>query len=311
MTSITVTDAAQTARPETSRLTRSRVRWAWVFLTPLLIVMALVAGWPLGRTIYFAFTDARLSDMSNYSFVGIDNFYYLLIDDQWWRSVFNTVTFSVISVALETVLGMAVALIINANMPGRGLLRAAVLVPWAIPTVVSAKMWDLMFNDQIGVINHMLEALGLISTGVAWTADPTTAMGAMIMVDVWKTTPFMALLILAGLQLLPGEIYEAAHVDGASPITVFFKITLPLVMPAIMVAVIFRLLDALRIFDLMYVMTGAARETMSMSIYARQQLVDFADVGFGSAASTLLFLIIALITVAYIVFGRVNLSGGK
>lgn len=311
MTSITVTDAAQAARPETSRLTRSRVRWAWVFLTPLLIVMALVAGWPLGRTIYFAFTDARLSDMSNYSFVGIDNFYYLLIDDQWWRSVFNTVTFSVISVALETVLGMAVALIVNANMPGRGLLRAAVLVPWAIPTVVSAKMWDLMFNDQIGVINHMLEALGLISTGVAWTADPTTAMGAMIMVDVWKTTPFMALLILAGLQLLPGEIYEAAHVDGASPITVFFKITLPLVMPAVMVAVIFRLLDALRIFDLMYVMTGAARETMSMSIYARQQLVDFADVGFGSAASTLLFLIIALITVAYIVFGRVNLSGGK
>jgi trehalose/maltose transport system permease protein len=113
------------------------------------------------------------------------------------------------------------------------------------------------------------------------------------------------------LQLLPGEIYEAAHVDGAPPLTVFFKITLPLVMPAIMVAVIFRLLDALRIFDLMYVMTGTARETMSMSIYARQQLVEFSDVGFGSAASTLLFLIIALITAAYIIFGRVNLSGDK
>ena len=235
----------------------------------------------------------------------------VLADAQWWRSVWNTIWFSVISVTLELVLGLAIALILNANMPGRGLLRAAVLIPWAIPTIVSAQMWGWMLNDQYGVINEIMLWAGLISERMAWTANPSTALPAVIAVDVWKTTPFMALLILAALQLLPGEIYEAGKVDGIHPVRMFFKVTLPLIRPAVMVAVIFRALDALRIFDLIYVLTSNSRDTMSMSIYARQQLVDFQNVGFGSAASTVLFVIIATFTVLYIVLGKVNFDGGR
>ena len=302
-----------TAAP-TNELTRARVRSAFLFLAPMLVVLALVAGWPLLRTIWFSFTNASLTDIGAYEFVGFSNFWSaggwgLLQDGAWWNAVYNTLYFTVISVSLETVLGMIVALALNVNFPGRGFLRAAILIPWAIPTIVSAKMWGWMMHDQFGMLNDLFMSIGFISQPIAWTADPDTAMLAVIIVDVWKTTPFMALLILAGLQLLPSDCYEAARVDGISPVKVFFKVTLPLVYPALMVAVIFRALDSLRIFDLIYVLTSNSEDTMSMSIYARQQLVDFQDVGYGSAASTMLFLIIAVLTITYIYVGKVKLGG--
>ena len=409
-----MTDHAATASPVAavgraepqrgSSLTRQRVRAAWTFLLPMIVVLSLVAGWPLLSTMYLSLTNASLGGTTEARFVGFENYafygpnlqdwddelggyfvYYeetdaalvydprsrnffdldteeavdsfdtsrtapyiaddgrwilvplddgaaatalspygeevdtsvvfswqgVLADAQWWRSVWNTIWFSFISVTLELILGLVIALILNANMPGRGLLRAAVLIPWAIPTIVSAQMWGWMLNDQYGVINEILLWAGLISERMAWTANPSTALPAVIAVDVWKTTPFMALLILAALQLLPGEIYEAGKVDGIHPVRMFFKVTLPLIRPAVMVAVIFRALDALRIFDLIYVLTSNSRDTMSMSIYARQQLVDFQNVGFGSAASTVLFLIIATFTVLYIVLGKVNFDGGR
>jgi trehalose/maltose transport system permease protein len=280
------------------------------------VVLVLVAGWPLARTIWFSLTDASLSNLSDYQFVGLENYlaYYdgewvgLLTDPDWWRSVWNTVWFTLVSVSMETVLGLVVALILNARFRGRGLVRAIVLVPWAIPTVVSARMWNWMLHDQFGVLNDVLLRLGLIGAPVAWTANPDTALWAVVIVDVWKTTPFMALLILAGLQMLPGELYEAARVDGIHPVRVFFRVTLPLIRPALLVAVMFRALDALRMFDLIYVLTSNSTESMSMSVYARQQLVDFQEVGLGSAASTLIFLIIALLTVAYVVGGRLKLG---
>jgi trehalose/maltose transport system permease protein len=299
----------QSAR--TSALTRQRRRAAYLFLLPMVVILALVAGWPLLRTIYFSFTDATLYDLEYHEFIGFLNFYYLAIDPNWWRAVWNTVFFALCSVTLETVLGMIIALTLNAHIPGRGLLRAAMLIPWAIPTVVSAQMWGWMFHDLYGVINEIFLSVGLIDKPYAWLANPDLAMSAVIAVDVWKTTPFMALLILAALQLLPGEVYEAARVDGISPIKVFFKVTLPLIRPALMVAIIFRTLDALRIFDLMYVLTGNSRTTASMSVYARQQLVDFQDVGYGSAASTFLFLIIAAFTVIYITAGKVSFDSGN
>jgi trehalose/maltose transport system permease protein len=306
--STAIASAEATALPveKASRLTRLRVRSAWLFLAPMLLVLALVAGWPLLRTIWFGFTDANLSDLGAAEFVGLLNYYYLLQDPAWWNAVWNTFVFAAVSVTLETVLGLGIALALDAHFRGRGLLRAAVLIPWAIPTVVSAQMWAWMFNDVFGVINHVLLALGLIGKPIAWIASPATALVAVIMVDVWKTTPFMALLLLAGLQMLPQECYESAKVDGVHPVKVFFKVTLPLLKPALMVAIIFRVLDALRIFDLIYVMTGNNDDTMSMSVYARQQLVDFQDVGYGSAAATLLFLIIALFTVVYLTLGRVG-----
>ncbi len=294
------------------RLVRQRVRMAWMFLIPMLILLAAVAGWPLLRTIWFSFTDASLGDTSGYNLIGFENYlvyddgvwYGLLADPEWWNAVKNTLFFTVVSVSLETVLGLIVALSLNARFPLRGLVRAAILIPWAIPTIVSAKMWGWMLHDQFGIINHMLMGLGVIDTPLAWTANPDLSMWAVIMVDVWKTTPFMALLTLAALQMLPSDCYEAARVDGIHPIQVFFKVTLPLIAPALMVAIIFRVLDALRVFDLIFVLTSNSTATMSMSVYARQQLVEFQDVGYGSAASTVLFLIIALCTLAYLYLGR-------
>ncbi len=293
-----------------SPLTRARVRAAWAFVTPMLAVLALVAGWPLLRTVWLGFTDAELAGMGDATWVGLDNYRILVGDGTWWRAVGNTVWFTVVSVALETVLGLAIALVLAAPFPGRGLARAAVLVPWAIPTIVSAKMWGWMLHDQFGLINDALLGLGLIAEPVAWTADPDLALWAVIAVDVWKTTPFMALLLLAALQMRPRECYEAARVDGIHPVVVFFRVTLPLIRPALVVAVVFRALDALRVFDLIYVLTSNSEATMSMSVYARQQLIDFQDAGVGSAAATLLFLVVAVFTVITIMAGRLDITEG-
>ncbi|HKK13535.1 MAG TPA: sugar ABC transporter permease [Gammaproteobacteria bacterium] len=294
------------ARP--SSLARQRVRAAYLFVAPMLVLLAAVDGYPLLRTIFFSFTDAHLGALEAYRFVGLANFRALVQDPVWWQAVWNTVIFAAVSVSLEMVLGVAVALVLNAHMRGRGMLRAAVLIPWAIPTVVSAKMWGWMYNDLYGVINHVLTAAGLIGHPLAWTADPHLALGAVIAVDVWKTTPFVALLALAALQMLPTEIYEAARVDGIHPAKVFFRVTLPLISPALVVAAVFRLLDALRVFDLIYVLTSNSRSTMSMSVYARQQLVDFRDVGYGSAAATLVFAVVAVTTVVFITLSRIRLE---
>jgi len=293
-------------RPD--RLARRRARAAWLMLLPMLAGLSFVAVWPLSRTIWFSLTDATLFDLGAAAYVGLDNFAALLTDPGWWRAVLNTLIFTVASVSLEVCLGFAIALTLNAQFPARGVLRAAVLIPWAIPTVVSAKMWGWMLQDVYGVVNALLLEIGIIGAPVAWTASPHLAMAALVAVDVWKTTPFVALLLLAGLQLLPADCFEAARVDGASELTQFFRITLPLMKPALAVAVIFRVLDAMRIFDLVYVLTGNNQQTMTMAVYARQQLIDFQDFGRGSAAATLLFLVIALVTVIYIMAVRLRLT---
>jgi len=274
---------------------------------PMLVILALVAGWPLARTIWLSLTDANLSNLDQARFVGLSNYLGedgLLRDPEWWGAVGNTLVFALLSVSLETVLGLGVALLLNHPSRLRTFLRAAMLVPWAIPTVVSAKMWSWMLHDQFGVVNHYLAAIGLITTPIAWTADPNLALVTVVLVDVWKTTPFMALLILAALQMVPSDCYEAAKVDGVPPFTVFRKITLPLILPGVAVAMIFRLLDAMRVFDLIYVMTSNSRSTKSMSVFVREQLIDFQLVGYGSAAATLVFFIISLMTILYMAILR-------
>jgi trehalose/maltose transport system permease protein len=278
--------------------------------------MLSVAVWPLLRSIWLSFTDADLSLLGGARYIGLENYlvregdawYGILADPQWWSAVGNTIYFAVVSVSIETVLGLGIALVLNTAFRARGLVRAAVLIPWAIPTIVSAKMWGWMLHDQYGILNDLLMRLGITDRAIAWTADPDRVMNAVILVDVWKTTPFMALLILAGLQLLPRDCYEAARVDGIHPLRVFARVTLPLIRPALMVAVIFRLLDALRMFDLVYVLTPNAAETAMMSTFARQQLVDFQQVGYGSAATTVMFFLIALLTLVYVTLARVRLG---
>jgi trehalose/maltose transport system permease protein len=295
-------------RPRPDRLAQRRTRLAWLLLLPMLLALLLVAGWPLFRTLWFSVTDATLFDLGAARYVGLANFGLLLVDPDWWRSMRNTLVFTGASVALEICLGFAIALVLNAQFSGRGPLRAAVLIPWAIPTVVSAKMWGWMFHDVYGVVNAILLHLGIIGAPVAWTASPDLAMAALIAVDVWKTTPFVVLLLLAGLQMLPQDYYDAAEVDGASALSQFANITLPLMKPSLAVAAIFRTLDAMRMFDLVYVLTGSNRETMTMAVYTRQQLFDFQDFGMGSAASTLLFLVIGMVTVIGLMMVRLRLS---
>lgn len=295
-------------------LSAQRMRAAWLLLAPTLIVLLVVAAWPLVRTLYFSLTDATLVDPDAARFVGLSNYlfradgrwYGVLTDPQWLASLRNTLVFAVVSVGLETVLGVAIAVLLDLRFPGRGLLRAALLVPWAIPTVVSARMWGWMLNDQFGVVNDALMRIGLVAEPVAWLADPSLSMLSVILVDVWKTTPFVALLALAALQMVPKECYEAARVDGIHPLKVFFRVTLPLIRPALAVAVVFRLLDAMRMFDLVYVMTGTTDATMTLSVFARRELIDFQDVGYGSAASTLVFLVIALLTAVYAMAVRLD-----
>ena len=276
----------------------------FLWALPALAVLAATTAWPLAQTLWLSLTDATLFADRAAAFVGLANYRALLADPDWWDAVRVTLAFALVSVALETVLGVAIALVLAAAFPGRGLLRAAVLVPWAIPTVVSAKIWAWMYHDLHGVLNAMLLAIGAIDEPVAWTADPATALAAVILVDVWKTTPFVALLALAALQMIPRGVYEAARVDGAGAVATFWRITLPLIRPALVVAVTFRLLDALRAFDLIYVLTGDRAETMTVSLFVRQQLIDFQDTGYGSAAATLTLFLVALATALYLMAGR-------
>jgi trehalose/maltose transport system permease protein len=298
----------------------NKTRTAWLFLAPMLMVLLLVAVWPLGRTIWFSFTDANINNLDAAQFIGFENYFGEFglfanpnntdgfFGSDWGISVLNTLKFSIVSVTLETLLGLAVAMLLNQEFKGRTVVRTAVLVPWAIPTIVSAKMWGWMLHDQFGVINQWLFDLGWIAEKIAWTAQPEYAMWTVVAVDVWKTTPFMALLILAALQTLPKDCYEAAQVDGVHPLRVFWKVTLPLIKPALMVAVIFRLLDALRVFDLIYVLTSNNNSTISMSGFVRREMIDNGYVGYGSAASTSLFLIIGLCTVLAIKASRMKLG---
>ena len=303
-------------------LSQQRQRAAFWFIAPMLAALFFVAAWPLLRTVWFSLTDTKLSDLYGGEWIGFDNYLSLrvlesgrwiwrgtLVDPDWWNAVWNTVRFAFASVFFETVLGLIVALVLNAEFKGRGLVRAAILIPWAIPTIVSAKMWAWMLNDQFGILNDIALNLGLIQQKIAWTASVDTAMYAVLMVDIWKTTPFMALLILAGLQMVPRDIYEAAKLDGINPVKVFFRITLPLIRPALAVAIIFRMLDALRIFDLVYVLTPNSKATKTMSVISRENMIDFDKFAYGAAQSTLLFAIIAIFVSLYIWQGKVDLSG--
>lgn len=299
---------------------KDRTRIAWMFLTPMLVLMLLVAGWPLGRSIWFSLTETNINDMGASSFVGLANYWgeFGLFGNpnntegfwkgDWGVSIKNTFWFAIISVILETLAGLAVALLLNQEFKGRTLVRTAVLVPWAIPTIVSAKMWGWILHDQFGLVNQYLVDWGIIANKIAWTADPAYAMWTVIGVDVWKTTPFMALLILAALQTLPKDCYEAARVDGVHPLRVFWQVTLPLIKHPLMVAVIFRLLDALRVFDLIFVLTSNSTSTISMSGFVRREMVDNGNLGYGSAASTSLTIIIFLSAVLFMRAARVKLS---
>ena len=289
-----------------TKLQRRQTRLAWLLLTPALIVVALVAMYPLGKTVFQSFTDQEFLALTPTKWVGLQNYRDLWHDTFFRHSIWVTVKFTLISVAFEFALGLIIALVVNSSFKGRGLMRAVMLVPWAIPTVVAAQMWKLMLDDTFGVVNDAGVRLHIISHSHAWISDPSTALASVIAVDVWKTTPFVALLLLAGLQVIPQDLYEAAEVDGASMLQQFWKITLPLLKPAILVTLIFRTLDALRVFDVFYVFFGNRPDTQTMAIYAQSTIVGDGHVGYGAAVSVVIFLIIAIFVVIYVTLNRVS-----
>ena len=236
------------------------------------------------------------------NFIGLSNYGKYLTDARMWQSMWNTVFFTVVSVFFELTIGLAVALVINRAFIGRGAVRAAVLIPWAIPTAVSAMMWSYLYDGQFGIIAHYFEQLGLISDSSVLLSTGSGAMFSIILADVWKTMPYMALLLLAGLQTISDSLYEAAEVDGAGKIQQFIYITLPMLKSAILVALLFRTLDAFRVFDLIYVLTGGgpANSTESISVYAYQVLFAQQNFGEGSVLSVIVFVSIAIISITFI-----------
>lgn len=295
---------AVSARPSKRALSeqaRREERLAYLFLVPSLLVVIGVAFYPLFNTIYVTFFDARLGSSRAWEYVGLENYARLLVSEQWWQAVWATVKFTVASVFFELILGLGIALVVNSKFPGRGLMRTAMLVPWAIPTAISSQMWKWMYHDVFGVLNDLFtRVIPILPSKIAWVANADTAIWALVAVDVWKTTPFMALLLLAGLQLIPGDVYEASAVDGANGWRQFWSITLPNLRAAIVVALIFRTLDALRVFDLVWIMTSGAFNTETMATMNQRNLIQFQQLGYGSTISVAIFVVIALFVVLYV-----------
>jgi trehalose/maltose transport system permease protein len=289
-----------------------QARLAWIMLVPALAVIVLVALYPLASTIYASFTDEQFLG-SETKFVGLANYYNIFTNNvnagypDFFAAITLTLKFAVWSVVLEFAIGLGVALVLNSQFKGRGFMRAAMLVPWAIPTVVSSQMWKWMLDDTFGVVNDFMQKIHLQSApGQAWLSDPSTALASVVAVDVWKTTPFVALLLLAGLQVIPGDVYEAAAVDGSTGFQKFWRITLPLLRPAIVVTLIFRTLDAVRAFDIFNVFFGNRSDTQTMAIAIQNTIVTNNQVGYGAALSVVMFLIIAVFVVLYTTVFRVE-----
>ncbi|WP_370451727.1 carbohydrate ABC transporter permease [Corallococcus sp. CA031C] len=263
---------------------------------PAVLVLAVVALYPVLAAIWLSLHRFILV-FGERRFTGLENYVYLFGDARFWSALGNTAYFTAVAVTVELLLAVPLALLLNRAFPGRGLLRASVLVPWAIPTVVSARLWAWMFNPDYGLINRLLGG-----ADINWLGAPGYALHAAILVDVWKTTPFVALLVLAGLQGIPEDLYKAARVDGASTWRQFRAITVPLLKPALLLAVLFRSLDAFRVFDAIYVLTegGPANTTETLSIYAYKTLMRSGDFGYGSALSVATFLCVVLLAVVWL-----------
>jgi multiple sugar transport system permease protein len=287
----------------------------YLFLLPSLLILAVVGIYPLLQTIYLSFFDTTFAKPGG-NFVGLEN-YRNLLNDIWFKVAYkNTWVFTAVSVFFEGLIGLMIALVLNKNFPLRGWVRACVLIPWAIPTVVSARMWEWIFNAEYGILNYLLMKVGIIDANLNWLGETSTAMFAAISSDVWKTTPFMALIILAGLQGISSSLYEAADIDGANKWRQFIYITFPLLIPSIMIAVLLRALDAFRVFDLIFVLTGGgpANSTEVLSSYAYKTTFSAGQVSFGSAMSSLMAIsvfILAMVLLFIMNKSSEKIEGGK
>jgi multiple sugar transport system permease protein len=300
-------EAASARGPRITERTRSERRLGWLLCAPAVIAMLLVTAYPIGYAVVLSLQDLDLRFPEEGGFVGLDNYSAVLTSELWWQDLFNTLFVTVISVAIELALGMIIALIMYRAIFGRGLVRTAVLIPYGIVTVVAAFSWFYAFNPDTGFVNN----LPLIADDKAWFGERFSSFAVIIMAEVWKTTPFMALLLLAGLTTIDDGLYEAAKVDGANAVQRFFRITLPLMKPAILVALLFRTLDAFRIFDTIFIMTRGAQDTESVSILGFNQLISRLNLGLGSAVSVLIFICVLIIAIIFVRGFGVRMAEGR
>ncbi len=286
---------------------RSERRLGWMLCAPAVIAMVLVTAYPIGYAVVLSVQELDLRFPEDGGFVGLSNYGAVLSSSLWWEDVINTTVITLISVAFELTLGMIIALVMHKAIFGRGVVRTAVLIPYGIVTVVAAFSWQFAFQPDTGFVNE----LPFVADDMAWFGEKFSSMAVIIMAEVWKTTPFMALLLLAGLVVIDDGLYEAAKVDGASAWQRFWKITLPLMKPAILVALLFRTLDAFRIFDNIFIMTGGAQGTESVSILGYNQLIERLNLGLGSAVSVLIFVCVFLIAFLFIKGFGVKMNEGR
>jgi multiple sugar transport system permease protein len=290
-----------------SSRTRSERRLGWMLCAPAVIAMLLVTAYPIAYAIALSVQNLDLRFPDEGGWVGLDNYRTVLTSSLWWTDLFNTAFITVITVTVELVLGMAIALVMYRAIFGRGAIRAGVLIPYGIVTVVAAFSWQFAFDPATGFVNN----LPLIADDKAWFGDRFSAFAVIIMAEIWKTTPFMALLLLAGLTTIDDGLYEAAKVDGASAWQRFWRITLPLMKPAILVALLFRTLDSFRVFDTIFIMTRGAQDTESVSILGYNQLISRLNLGLGSAVSVLIFICVLAIAFIFVRFLGARTQEGR
>jgi trehalose/maltose transport system permease protein len=285
---------AQAPKKGISDRTRSERRTAWLLCAPAVIVMLLVTGYPIVYAVYLSLQKFDLRFPDDKEFVGLSNYADVLTSTTWWTDVFNTVVITLGSVSIELVLGMLIALVMHRAIFGRGAVRTSVLIPYGIVTVVASFAWLYAFQKTSGFVP------ALLGQEQDFFTTREGSFLVIILTEVWKTTPFMALLLLAGLALVPDELLEAAKVDGASAWQRFWRITVPLMRPAILVALLFRTLDAFRVFDSVFIMTRGANRTETVSILGYNELITRLNLGVGSAVSVLIFICVILIAVLFV-----------
>jgi len=279
---------------------------------PAVVVMLLVTAYPIAMAFYYSLFNYRLTDPANRSFRGLGNYVVILSDPIWWQSLAVTIFITVVTVAVELVLGFALALVMAKALQAiRPVIRAAILIPYAVITVVSAFSWAFAFNITTGFVNNWFAWLPGVSTTTDWFGAKWTSLLVICLSEIWKTTPFISLLLLAGLAQVPEVLQEAAKVDGATWWQRMWKVTIPNMKAAIMVAVLFRTLDAFRVFDSIFVMTAGANGTESVSFLAYRQTISRVEIGLGSAVSVLLFLCVVLIAALFIKGFKVDLSQAR
>ncbi|MEW5857208.1 MAG: sugar ABC transporter permease [Cyanobacteriota bacterium] len=282
-------------------------RTGWILLLPALLVLLFVYGYPIVRAFWLSLFTKNLGTELQPVFAGLDNYGRMAGDGRFWQSFWTTTVFTTSAVIIELLLGLGIALVLNQKFRGRSLVRTTAILPWALPTAMIGLAWGWIFNDQFGVVNDILRRVGLIEGGINWLGEPTLALMAVIFADVWKTTPFISILLLAGLQSISSDLYEAHSIDGATPWQNFTRITLPLLMPQILIALLFRFAQSFGIFDLIAVMTGGgpggATEVVSLYIYAT--VMRYLDFGYGAALVVVTFLLlIVAVAIASLLLSR-------